>query len=577
MNQTKGQQKGPNFRRCARSEEMKGFNSRDLKTTSKSETRLSRVLVKDGAKSSHNPQNSNSISNGAESEVSPRPSILDDSTKQVQSSPKAPLTQRQGSAIIGLLVLISLLLVLHWFLALRPQTTQISKEFGFASPTSTDSSQTPDAKRANQSHEPSNFNPKLVKLIEASVKKLLIQLFKNEAKKVIEEIVKKELKGVKRRLSGLEKQIRNLKDSGGGNGGRPSLECETPALTLKTNEWVFSMNLKRELIANNGANAHIGVGETRVAIKNKDSYLMASYGKGFVLFENGEKVDEGSFSGTNQLYDTVYVRQSDSYYLLIGGVIYKKQINGLSPEVWINDGIGFGYDAPFVYSEKLERIVTQKGKNIFAIIDPNQKEVEFELPFTFADYIVSLKFFGENDEYILFATWNRYVGVLKYDKGSKQGEIIAKVHYPGHHFEKAHSVDIDSRNRVIMVSTLDRRNARTQNLYAFEFWNNVLTLKDSLDISDISRYIGANGLRFFKSYQNYAVFVAVDTGTSGGFLNIFRYDYYRKVIVRDTEKTISALESYIKNLRYHEGWFYYTGIGGKLMRIALFSGKNEEL
>ena len=119
-----------------------------------------------------------------------------------------------------------------------------------------------------------------------------------------------------------------------------------------------------------------------------------------------------------------------------------------------------------------------------------------------------------------------------------------------------------------MVANYHYTKNHCEKLHVYEFWNNVLTLKASLDISNISRFFFVNGLRFFKTIDNYATFIGVD---HGGYAHIFRYDYHRKVIVRDIEKMVHSQESRTKNLWEYGGWYYYVGSGGKLLRATLVS------
>ena len=356
------------------------------------------------------------------------------------------------------------------------------------------------------------------------------------------------------------------------------IKTKTPASTFELNERLFSLNLKTEVVRDHAAEAQIGRGSrTFTAIKNSNSYIIASYRKGFVLYENGQKKHEERFRVSfGSVFDVIYVKHTDSYYFLLGGTLYRKYIDDRSPEPWINGGFGTNDAFPILYSEKLERIITVKGNTQLAIIDPHQKRIEFLLTFSFATTIYGLTSFGQDGEYIAFHTRNRHVGIFKYDKNAKKGKVISLTKYaPIHNLEFGKSIAIDFRNRVLMICTFHDGNDRAQSLRVFEYWNNILTLKASLDISDISHFIFNKGLKFYKSFDNFATFVAIDSEKNGGHLHIFRYDYHKKVIIRDVEKRLPSQEKFSRNLHQLGCWFYYTGSEGKLMRMTLVNQVNK--
>ena len=64
------------------------------------------------------------------------------------------------------------------------------------------------------------------------------------------------------------------------------------------------------------------------------------------------------------------------------------------------------------------------------------------------------RFFAENDQYIFFLSEHRYLGLFKYNKETKNGEVITKMQCPGYGADEEYSqsLDIDSRNKVVMVT-----------------------------------------------------------------------------------------------------------------------------
>ena len=353
---------------------------------------------------------------------------------------------------------------------------------------------------------------------------------------------------------------------------------KTPLVTYEDYLKFFWLNTKVELVADHSGSTHIGGADSMIAIKNHNSHLIGTEGKGILIVENGKKVYEGAFaSGSNDILNAVYVGDCDCYFLILKGKLYRKEINGLSLELWINGGFGFtawGQHSTLAYSEKHRRILTMKQPKTLVIIDPKTKEIEFEMVPNFGDHIMNAKFFGENDEYIMFVTLNRYVGILKYDSNQKKGQILTKAHYSGHSGEYGTSLDIDSSNKIILASSYicGASYCRMTQITAFEFWNERLTKTASLNVLDETYWM--KGFRYVKNHKNQAIFVGVDSGV-GGTTHTYRYDSYKRVIHEDIQKEVPTQEHAIWALKKHKNWFYYTGSDGKLMRLKIFDGREE--
>ena len=355
---------------------------------------------------------------------------------------------------------------------------------------------------------------------------------------------------------------------------------QTPLFTYEDYLKFFWLKPKVEILKDHSGSIHVGGSMTRFALKNHNSYFIGSQGNGYKLFENGQKVDEGAFSaGANDLVNAVYVKDCDCYFMILSGKLYRKRIDALSPEIWIdNQGFGVGlwwnHHTALYYSEKLKRIVTVKGDKTIAFIDPNKKEIEFQLLFGFADHLMDVKFFGENDEKILFVAQNGYVGIFKYNLNQRKGQIISKIHYPGSGEQRGSAIDIDSRNKVALISTLHCRQSpcKLSTIKAFEIWNDQLTQTASLDVDDGSHWI--KGLRFVKNDKNLSIFVGVDTADRGN-VHTYRYNSLTKVLTQERQKRVSTQEETPMKLVRLDEWFYYTGQDGKLMRVKMVDGREE--
>ena len=304
--------------------------------------------------------------------------------------------------------------------------------------------------------------------------------------------------------------------------------------------------------------------------------MMCSHNKGCIIVEKGQVINEAPFtSGVGNLKAMAYANHVDAYFLVINHKVYKKTISGLHQDLWIG-GFTFGYNhhTPFEYSVKNRRIFTMIGTKTIAVINPEKKEVEFQLPLSFADYIMDYKFFGENHEFIAFVTWNRYIAVFKYDAEKKEGSIITHLHYPaypGKPGDHGMHLSVDPKRHVFMVTNTYTSNHHGlhSRVTTFELWNNRFTLKHSLNEFGLPRI---EALNFVKYYKNHVIFIGVDQA-KGGNTHLFRYNLHTGVAIEDTAKRVSHLEDYTHYLDRYGDWFYYTGRHGGLNRVQVYESE----
>ena len=434
---------------------------------------------------------------------------------------------------------------------------------------------------------------------------LLTQTVNNNTHTIVNkfEILEKKIEGLEKKIEGLEKKIQESSSKGSSESKQvmdtlyevktnylATLTNKTPIVTYEDYLKYFWLNTKVELVKDHSGSPLIGGSTTRIAIKNHNSYLMATKGKGYIIVENGEKIYEHEFrSGVDFPYKAFYLKDCNCYFLLLSGKLFKKGIDGLSAEVWVDGGLGleisgWGTHNTLAYSSKLQRMVVNKSQKTLVVINPTKKGIEFEFQTDVGGGIgsseVQIKycgFLGENDEKILFITHNRHLGILRYDTNSKKGEIIAKAHYPGQNGEGADVFDIDSRNKVILITNyvcVGGGSCPLSSITAFEFWNNKLTQTASLNVRDGTESMHA--FKFVKNHKNQSIFVGIDTGTNGGAsARIYRYDSHAKVISEDKLKRLESREIGTLDFIKHEDWFYYSGKGWKLMRLKTIDSREE--
>ena len=333
------------------------------------------------------------------------------------------------------------------------------------------------------------------------------------------------------------------------------------------------LRLQTELFSDHSTSPYVGGHFSRLAMIDNQNYLIGTQNKGFKLYQNAKLISEGKFnSKANYLMGMVYASRVNAYFLLLNKKIYRWSVDGLHKELWADEGFGRNENTPMLYSEKSNRIFALKGtNNIIAVIDPSKKGVEFEMKLDFADYIVRYRTFGENDENVVILTYNRYLVLFKYDINTKCGEIVAKESYPSFRNDYGWSFDLDSKNQNILV-TNSYGNGKggwfLSRILAFELRGQKFVFKSSLDVFDGSGYVSA--FRFVRYYKHEAVFIGNDVHSTGS-TQIFTYNLLTGNIVKDNRKNQRNFAVYSFDFRFYQGWYYFIGWEGKLMKTRVYN------
>ena len=349
-----------------------------------------------------------------------------------------------------------------------------------------------------------------------------------------------------------------------------TIHQNSPANTYRLREDFFWQGLKFEQVADLSTNPEIGGAYTMVAMKNKNSYCLATDKNGYVLYEGGKKINDGHFKeNANFFKSIVYVKDVDAYFMVLSHKIYKKQINGLNPDLWLDGNFGSSWITPFEYSSKNKRIFTTIAKNAIAVIDPKTQGVEFQLRLDFTKYIQRYRFIGKNHEYVVFGTWNRHLGLFKYDTKAKTGHLVTKVQVQSQHCPYIDNLEVDSTEKVLLVSCLNAKLIQA-NLAVYELRNNRFTFKSSVAYTGDFKKIRA--LVFYKYYDNFATFIAMDS-SSQGLIDVVRYDIHTGELSRENEKILASGAANVGALQRLGELFYLAGQGGQVCRVRLVDSR----
>ena len=126
-----------------------------------------------------------------------------------------------------------------------------------------------------------------------------------------------------------------------------------------------------------------------VAVKNQDSSLLINNDNAILLIERGDLKFRKIFDSLPPIQDAVYVKHKNAYFLTIGGILYRKDVDGRPPYPFFQSN--FSWKPGFRtlrYSERLQRLFCNTWKNII-VINLSKKKIESTLPKTVQENIGS--------------------------------------------------------------------------------------------------------------------------------------------------------------------------------------------
>ena len=121
----------------------------------------------------------------------------------------------------------------------------------------------------------------------------------------------------------------------------------------------------------------IGGQGTLSAFKNRTSYAIGTDSKGLEVIEDSLEVYSARLPDTQKLLrDLIYIEHLDCYILNLNLKIYRKDIGGKPPYLYMNLNCGSTFSKCFRYSKVRRRLfVSNYHKNI-AVVNLDRKEVE---------------------------------------------------------------------------------------------------------------------------------------------------------------------------------------------------------
>ena len=329
---------------------------------------------------------------------------------------------------------------------------------------------------------------------------------------------------------------------------------------------VDQVNLVVEKVRDHTEEGIIGGYFSHVAMKTHNSYLMATDDKGLVLVKNGAQMFSGKLQkGDSSLYDVIFLPSQNSYLLISGTKIYHKIADGKPPSLYMSIKCGGRMGACLRYSTIQQRlIINQGGKNMW-MINEKTKKVEVKWNHRKDDQIMDFKIFGEEEKKVVSVTYKGCVRLYCLDNSLKNGFSQHQIKFENENRESALSLAVCPMNTYIFVETIE--NLISSRTIILKLTGNSFVQVAILD--KLSEWVGSLWtLESFKYVGKHVLFIGLPFKKNES-AQLFEFNTETNECKELKEKRVIHQEYRPSKLHRLGNKFYYTGFGGKLMRLSL--------
>ena len=315
----------------------------------------------------------------------------------------------------------------------------------------------------------------------------------------------------------------------------------------------------------------IGGHWTHIALKNNRSYLVGTWGSGLEVIEDGNLVYKGKMPGEDHsLWDVVYIPCLNCYLLATPGALYRKEVDGSAPSVYLTIDCGYRIGAFLRYSDLHRRLIINKeGQNI-AVIDPVTKKIEIEVDKNFQDHINDFKLFGEKQDKVAAVTKDGYAILYDLIYAQKWGSVTTcyKLKLIEKRNEQPKSIAVCPKNELILIEVGQYScPCYCSRMMILKIAENDLIVKACLDhysIQTAEKYALGN----FGYVGRHLLWFGL-SGEKNGAVQVYDYDSKTNEFKELRGKRESHLESAPCRLLRLGNKFYYTGNKGQLVSLSV--------
>ena len=310
------------------------------------------------------------------------------------------------------------------------------------------------------------------------------------------------------------------------------------------------------------------------ALKNETSYMIGTECNGIKLIERGRQIYSGRLPVYDALLtDIIYIKSQNCYLLNYDEKVYRKDIDGRPPYLWMEIFCGLRPGASFRFSEVNDKLVVNKDEKNVSVICFERKEVELEVEKgDIGEFIWDFRIFGEQENKVVSLTKDGFLLLYKLDLSKRTGSVVSshQIELIEERRELAASVVVCSENQYLCVEVESEEHPNIcSRVLVFGICQNTqrITLKASID--QCSQKIGS---KYALTCLGYAGCHLLWIGLSRSFnqiVQVYDFDTESEEFRELKERRIEHQEYDPFKVHRVGAQFFYTGKCGKFMRLRV--------
>ena len=337
-----------------------------------------------------------------------------------------------------------------------------------------------------------------------------------------------------------------------------------------TEKRIQEMKIQTKIIKSHQEEGMIGASWTLLAIKNHNSYMIGSKGKGAKLVENNTEIYSGKLPVEDKwLQDIIYVTHLNSYLIYHNDRLYKKDIDNKPIYLFLELKCGLRVGACLKYSKLNKRVIIAKDYYNVSALHVESKKVQVEIIKTIGDRIRDMKLFGDNEDRVVTVTKDGYVILYKFNFRRKTGWLVnnLNLHLVEETEEEGVSIAVCSRNRHVLVELMKKTVNICSRIIALELKNENLVLKTVLD--RLTEKIPVSlALENYAYIGNHALLISL-CKKKDGFVQVYDYNTESGEL-RELEwkREVHQELDMVKIVKLGNE-FYYSGFYGNVAKLTI--------
>ena len=314
----------------------------------------------------------------------------------------------------------------------------------------------------------------------------------------------------------------------------------------------------------------IGSLDSLVALKSKDSYLIATKDKGILVIEDKHIVYKKSLPRVCKgLIDAVYVETLKSYFFCNETQIYKKGANSAEPVPFLEISCSGNFGKALRYSKVNQKLIVVQDFDEIAVVNLFTRKIEIELEKLEGNEIVDFSLFGSLEERLIALTHNGWISLFNY-KIEKLGKE-SRLKIPFWRMETADALTVCSQSRyfcVALTSLTEEEAEVSSRIAIYEVQGNIICFRGALDLLPQELSV-ISSLTFVGYLGSQLVFLALECGEGTAHLFGFeKKDPTNKLVTELTGLKVKHEELNPCRPVKLGGEFVYVGFGGQLLSLS---------